>query len=833
MLVRKDSTRSVTDEGELGIELGTSISPEDFDAILDETFHAGAQEHNPQEAYLVQQTANRVFEELELLEVGPQEPSCLCTDLKGTEPFAAGLQELQLEQTQLCLHEANMQIEDLTLELERSARTQAEQYSKLTRQLEYTTRDMRREEKAADAAQAKLYEQETNMQAQMREMRSHLQAQQAQTTVLQQALEAAKAQHAQDTLSMQLEQEKADEAKGFLEDAYAAIDALEQQVDRLSKKMRKVATGLHQAINPNHQGKLHWARTLRTAKHQVAKMRLLLEEAQSQCSEGQQMHARVPYSLTMRCLQQERHVSQGLQCQIADLTQQLSCLQLANAEQQQQEADREQSSAEDISYLNAELDDSLRAQAEQHSTFSRRLELMERDLKSEEKAFGEAQWKLRQHEHKMAAQASKIAQLEQELQQAQSKAGGVEHLQSVSAYQGGELMKLQQEVYHLRALLSSQGINPALASGPLVSPWSQASTPAHLRDTSSPSPSSALEFGSQSLKGSPALLCSQSPASGAKTVTHPSEHGHDSQLQSSPLSGSPVTGLCQANPCCPRVCVRTTVKQKARQEAVVAKLATTPAATPTQTPTGPGGLAAIRRRLDASPGSAARSGASPARSSSTGGRALLSTGRRRSPAGSRMSSLANCCSYADKENSPCATGKMQTPAGSGASKQSLRSRAAFSFGSPAGRSPLTPLTGAVNATPAMTPHPPQLIMVAAGAVPAVPGQAALPIPPSVRLQVPRIPNTSTATASRSSPLCGSDSVLSSQQGSAVRKAAVSHHDAASAITDVSGAGAARSRGRQRRTATAAAPAASRMVTRSQAAAQKHVQRMQSRSQPSQ
>lgn len=69
-----------------------------------------------------------------------QEPSCLCTDLKGTEPFAAGLQELQLEQTQLCLHEANMQIEDLTLELERSARTQAEQYSKLTRQLEYTTR---------------------------------------------------------------------------------------------------------------------------------------------------------------------------------------------------------------------------------------------------------------------------------------------------------------------------------------------------------------------------------------------------------------------------------------------------------------------------------------------------------------------------------------------------------------------------------------------------------------------------------------------------------------------------------------------------------------------
>lgn len=73
-------------------------------------------------------------------------------------------------------------------------------------------------------------------------------------------------------------------------------------------------------------------------------------------------------------------MSQGLQCQIADLTQQLTCLQLACAEQQQQEADGEQSSTQDISYLNAELDDALRAQAEQRSTFSRRLELMERVL---------------------------------------------------------------------------------------------------------------------------------------------------------------------------------------------------------------------------------------------------------------------------------------------------------------------------------------------------------------------------------------------------------------------------------------------------------------------
>lgn len=33
------------------------------------------------------------------------------------------------------------------------------------------------------------------------------------------------------------------------------------------------------------QGKVHWARSLRTAKHRVASMRILLEEAQSQCCE--------------------------------------------------------------------------------------------------------------------------------------------------------------------------------------------------------------------------------------------------------------------------------------------------------------------------------------------------------------------------------------------------------------------------------------------------------------------------------------------------------------------------------------------------------------------
>ena len=44
----------------------------------------------------------------------------------------------------------------------------------------------------------------------------------------------------------------------------------------------------------------------------------------------------------------------------------------------------------------------------------------------------------------------------------QSKAGSIDHLQRVSACQTAELMRLQQEVYHLRALLSTHNIDPAL-----------------------------------------------------------------------------------------------------------------------------------------------------------------------------------------------------------------------------------------------------------------------------------------------------------------------------------------------------------------------------------
>ena len=64
----------------------------------------------------------------------------MCQALTTTQLCAAGPQELELEQKQFCLHKADEKIDSLTLELEQSAWTQADQYSKLTRQLEYTRR---------------------------------------------------------------------------------------------------------------------------------------------------------------------------------------------------------------------------------------------------------------------------------------------------------------------------------------------------------------------------------------------------------------------------------------------------------------------------------------------------------------------------------------------------------------------------------------------------------------------------------------------------------------------------------------------------------------------
>ena len=73
-------------------------------------------------------------------------------------------------------------------------------------------------------------------------------------------------------------------------------------------------------------------------------------------------------------------MSQDLKCELAEMTKELVCLQLDYVEQQQQEAQRDEASAQQINFLNAELDDALRSQAEQQSTFSRRLEYLQRVL---------------------------------------------------------------------------------------------------------------------------------------------------------------------------------------------------------------------------------------------------------------------------------------------------------------------------------------------------------------------------------------------------------------------------------------------------------------------
>ena len=57
----------------------------------------------------------------------------------------------------------------------------------------------------------------------------------------------------QDLMRIEEERSKAEEAKGFLDDAYVQMDALELQMNRMASKMKKVATGLHFAIQPNHE----------------------------------------------------------------------------------------------------------------------------------------------------------------------------------------------------------------------------------------------------------------------------------------------------------------------------------------------------------------------------------------------------------------------------------------------------------------------------------------------------------------------------------------------------------------------------------------------------
>ena len=55
---------------------------------------------------------------------------------------------------------------------------------------------------------------------------------------------------------VQEQQGRGQEATAALSDAYASIDSMEAQLNKLLQKMKKAAVDIHVAINPNHQGRL-------------------------------------------------------------------------------------------------------------------------------------------------------------------------------------------------------------------------------------------------------------------------------------------------------------------------------------------------------------------------------------------------------------------------------------------------------------------------------------------------------------------------------------------------------------------------------------------------
>lgn len=57
------------------------------------------------------------------------------------------------------------------------------------------------------------------------------------------------------SLQMEVQQERirAEEAQGFLGDANSRVENLEGQLTKMINRMRKVAVGLHLAINPHQE----------------------------------------------------------------------------------------------------------------------------------------------------------------------------------------------------------------------------------------------------------------------------------------------------------------------------------------------------------------------------------------------------------------------------------------------------------------------------------------------------------------------------------------------------------------------------------------------------
>ena len=133
------------------------------------------------------------------------------------------------------------------------------------------------------------------------------------------------------------------------------------------------------------------------------------------------------------------------------------------------------------------------------------------------------------------------------------------------------------------------------------------------------------------------------------------------------------------------------------------------------------------------------------------------------------------------------------------------------------RTPLAPMTGGVDSAPNITPQALQFHHVA---VPFWGLQA-----PAATVEVPLATATFPAdAASRLAPPVPTSSATRSRQITPGSQSA----DSQAASTTADAAEGVQPRGSKRRTA-AAGPVASRMVTRSQAAAQKHVERMQTRS----
>ena len=175
------------------------------------------------------------------------------------------------------------------------------------------------------------------------------------------------------------------------------------------------------------------------------------------------------------------------------------------------------------------------------------------------------------------------------------------------------------------------------------------------------------------------------------------------------------------------------------------------------------------------------------------------------------------CDEEDKENSP-ALGKLVT-ASLGNVQTPITAQAPH-------RSSLAPRAGGVDPTPCMTPHALQFRVVA---VPFWGLQAGAPEALATE-EVPIAAATTTAGPLSAGPPTPSGPTPAVAGDLSTAAAGLLPTTSTRQVSStIAAAKRTRPRGSKGRTASAPAPGASQMVTRSQAAAQKHVERMQARS----